>query len=290
MKALFPLAIWLAWVLLLGEEFRLNHWECLLVMFAAIELVPRGLRLMGHPQGEMYTFFAVLFCAAYFFDGYWWLALPYAGWAVWYGIRAAGDFRWNPQGRSLAHALRLFALAYWATGAAFAVMYLADWQPMGFDPVIVSLTAAHFHVAGFVMTVLAYYQLEHFSDAYSRMLGVLALAGMPLVAAGITMTQLGRSPVLEQFGATFFVFFALAMAFRQLQLYKKKDLPALRRGLWATGALCLIAGAWLAAAYALRFQWPVDWVNIPNMKYWHGTLNTLGFAWLSLLGCESART
>ncbi|MDX1913277.1 MAG: hypothetical protein SFV22_17415, partial [Saprospiraceae bacterium] len=65
MKAIFPLAIWLAWVLLLGEEFRQNQWECMLVMFAAIELVPRGLRLLGHAQGETYTLFAVLFCAAY---------------------------------------------------------------------------------------------------------------------------------------------------------------------------------------------------------------------------------
>ncbi|MDX1911278.1 MAG: YndJ family transporter, partial [Saprospiraceae bacterium] len=225
-----------------------------------------------------------------FFDGYWWLALPYAGWAAWHGIRAAGEFRWNPQGRSMTHALRLFALGYWATGAAFAVMYLANWRPIGFDPVMVSLTAAHFHIAGFVMTVLAYYQLKHFPGTFTRMSGTLALIGMPLVASGITQTQLGGSPVLEQFGAAVFVFFALTLAIQQIRHFKRTGLPVLRRWLWLAGALCLFAGAGLAAAYALRFQWPIDWVNIPNMKYWHGTLNTLGFAWLSLLGCESART
>jgi len=45
MKAFFPVVIWLVWVMLLGPDFRQNQWECLLIMFAAIELVPRGLQL-----------------------------------------------------------------------------------------------------------------------------------------------------------------------------------------------------------------------------------------------------
>jgi hypothetical protein len=287
LKTLFPLFIWLAWVVLLGPEFRQNHWEGLLVMFAAIELMPRGLRLLDLPQGEGYTFCALAFCAAWFFDEYWWLALPYLFWAVWNTLNVAFRLLWLQPRRRLDDFVRLFALGYWTTGAVFALLYLANIRPLGFDPVIISLTAAHFHVAGFVLSVLVWMQIRYFPGRFSHILGVLSLLGMPLVAAGITGSQLGFAPGVEQAAAAFFILYAFLLAGMQFRRSFAPQTPVPTRWLWRTGSVCLWAGAVLAGAYALRFQWPLEWVSIPNMKYWHGTLNALGFAWLSLLGYKN---
>ena len=62
------------------------------------------------------------------------------------------------------------------------------------------------------------------------------------------------------------------------------------RWLLLSAAACVLIGIVLATFYVLRFQIPMEWVSIPNMKIWHGTLNTLGFAWLSLLGYARIQT
>ena len=288
MNAFFPVLIWLAWVMLLGPVFRQNQWECLLIMFAAIELVPKGLRMLGLPQKEWYALLAAGLCAAYFFTGYWFLALPYLLWAAWLTIREAGDIILLEK-RQLLDVVRVFALGYWTIGALFAVFYLADFSPLGFDPVIVSLTGSHFHVAGFALTVLAYKLIQLRPTGITRFLGWATLAGMPLVAAGITLTKLGFSAVLEQVSALGFGLFVLILIWQQIALSFRSEYSKATRLLWFGGAICLLFGVTLAGLYALRFQIPMQWVSIPNMKIWHGTLNALGFAWLSLLGWELTR-
>lgn len=284
MKVFFPALTWLVWVVLLGPEFRQSQWECLLIMFAAIELVPRGLGLLGNPQKEWYAVFAAGLCAAYFFEGFWFLALPYFFWSLWLTLREFVQVAFGK--KHLADIVRVFALGYWATGAAFALMYLADLSPWGFDPVIVSLTAAHFHVAGFVLTVIVHCLLWERSSATNKVLGWAILAGMPLVATGITLSQLGFSTTLEQVSALGFVAFAFAVMAKQARLSYQSNYSKVSRLLWLAGAICLLFGAVLAGLYALRFQIPIQWANIPNMKIWHGTINTLGFAWLSLIAWD----
>jgi YndJ-like protein len=288
MNAFFPVLIWLAWVMLLGPVFRQNQWECLLIMFAAIELVPKGLRMLGLPQKEWYALLAAGLCAAYFFTGYWFLALPYLLWAAWLTIREAGDIILLKR-RQLLDFVRVFALGYWTIGALFAVFYLADFSPLSFDPVIVSLTGSHFHVAGFALAVLVYKLIQLRPTGITRFLGWATLAGMPLVAAGITLTKLGFSAVLEQVSALGFGLFVLILIWQQIALSFRSEDSKATRLLWFSGAICLLFGVTLDGLYALRFQIPMQWVSIPNMKIWHGTVNTLGFAWLSLLGWELMR-
>ncbi len=287
MKAFFPVLVWLVWVMLLGPVFRQDQWECLLIMFAAIEVVPRGLRLLGLPQKEWYAVLASGFCAAYFFTGYWFLALPYLLWAAWLTMREASEIIFLKK-RQLLDFVRVFALGYWATGALFAVFYLADFSPLGFDPVIVSLTGAHFHVAGFALAVLVYSLIQVQSTRITRALGWATLAGMPVVAVGITLSKLGFPTILEQISALGFVLFVLVFIWQQIALSFQSKYAKTARLLWFSGAICLLIGAVLAGLYALRFQIPMQWVSIPNMKIWHGTINTLGFAWLSLIAWTEA--
>lgn len=285
MKTYFPVIAWILWVVLLGPEFRQNCWECLLVMFAAVALVPLGLKILGKATGELYVLTAVSFCAAYFFNGRWYLGLPYLAMALWMSLEKVLDILKNKD-FSLKSLLELFALGFWSTGAFFALCWLYDYQPLGFDPVIVSLTAAHFHIAGFALTVIVRNMQEVLDPRLAKPLALAALLGMPLVAAGIVATKLGYASWLEQVAALGFLGYAAILAFLQFQLTFSTLFNREARRLWQAGTVCLLIGIALAGLYALRFQWPIAWINIPNLKLWHGTLNTLGFAWLSLMGWE----
>lgn len=286
MKTLLPFIAWLAFLALAGRSFMQNHWEGALVVFAALNLVPPGLRLLGRAQAAAYWPAAAGLGAGYLLFPRMeaaLLALPYLLWAAWLTVREVADLLFLKK-YHLANWVRAVALGYWATGAAWSFFFLSDLHPLGFDAVIVGLTAAHFHVAGFVLAVVAYCLLTETPGRLTRLTGWGVLAGMPLVAAGITATQLGYSPVLEWASALGFVALALATAAQQVRLAFQARFPLLSRWLWRCGVICLFAGTALAALYALRFFLPLEWVNIPNMKIWHGTLNAAGFGWLVLLG------
>lgn len=278
-----PFLMWVVFILGVGSEFRDQQWECLLVVFAALELIPRGLRLFGIPIHPLFWLAVLGLCAAYLWSSVWFLSLPYVVWAVWLTVREGTELMVQ-KNRQLLDYVRVAGLAYWATGAVFAGMYLTGIRPLGFDPVIVSLTAAHFHVAGFALAVVVFAQKRLLDNVLSRVLAVAVLAGMPLVAAGITATQMGYNHLIEQVSALVFVLFALGVLWQQVRLVLRRESDTYARVYWLLGSFCLFFGLFLAAFYALRFQYPAEWVSIPNMKIWHGTLNTLGFAWVSLLG------
>jgi len=280
------MAGWLLFLLLAGHEFLLQHWEGALVVFAALALVPTGLQLLGVFPGYGYWFAAAGLAVGYLLYPHpsaVFFALPYlllASWLLLQDVLNLLVFRKF----TLNKVLRAVATGYWTTGAAWAMCWLAGIRPLGFDAVIVGLTAAHFHVAGFVLTVAVYCLFSYQPDRVNRLLGGAALIGMPLVATGITLTQLGYSPWVEQVSAAFFAVFALGVLVQHLRLAVQSPIHAAARLAWAVGAVCLLAGAALASLYALRFSLPIYWVNIPNMKIWHGTLNAVGFGWLTLQG------
>ncbi len=274
------------------SELIYTHWEAVLVMFAALFLVPNGLHILGLPQTRWYRGWAAGLCTAYLLFPAAFaplLALPYLLTAAWLTINAGLNLLIY-KGFNIAALLRVFALAYWFTGAVWAICFLAGWQPLGFDPVIVGLTAAHFHVAGFVLSTVIYALLKTQPAALTRTLAILALLGMPLVALGITLTQWGFTPVVEGISAILFAGMALAVAVIQIGYFRRKDLPRRARWYWLGGAVCLLAGGLLASLYALRFQWPIAWINIHNLKIWHGSLNAIGFGWLSLQGWRLNRS
>jgi protein-S-isoprenylcysteine O-methyltransferase Ste14 len=84
----------------------------------------------------------------------------------------------------------------------------------------------------------------------------------------------------------FFVGYAVVFLGLQWGMSCQKSQSNKTRAGWFFGSLCLAGGMLLATLYALRFQFPLEWINIPNLKYWHGTLNTLGFGWCSLWAWE----
>jgi peptidoglycan biosynthesis protein MviN/MurJ (putative lipid II flippase) len=98
------------------------------------------------------------------------------------------------------------------------------------------------------------------------------LAGMPLVATGITLSQFGvhwcETVAACVFSATC-VWFALEQARFGL---------AARRPLLIVASASLIAAMTLATLYALRHYWAIEWISIDFMIRAHGPIQVFGFA------------
>ncbi len=157
-------------------------------------------------------------------------------------------------------------------------------QLLGFDPAIILLTAVHFHYAGFVFLLLLGLAAEHFPNSLFRWAAGLAVISVPLTAAGITFAQVNGSFVLEALAAATVAGAGYLGAFGYLQLLRRRDLPATTRICWTTMALCLIFSMSLGLGYALRPYFSIEWLNIPFMRAWHGSVNGLGLAGLGLAG------
>jgi uncharacterized protein (UPF0548 family)/uncharacterized membrane protein YiaA len=170
-----------------------------------------------------------------------------------------------------------------AIGGAWLMAALLNWQPMGFDSVIVFLTAIHFHFAGLILPVLAGLAARRFFDKMSKIICFGVLAGVPLTAIGITASQFQAGPWLEFLAASWMATAGILTAFLYLKL---AFLPEKWRGksFFAICAIALGLGMMLAFLYGIRSIFPAPGLTIPWMRALHGTLNSFGFAWAGLIG------
>jgi hypothetical protein len=203
--------VW-AMALLVGRPSPFETaWARALLMLAPLVLLPLGLRLAAAPAGTAGR------------DGWWRTAvilqLPTAvllgsAFLVSPGLPAAAlAIPWSATTAliallGLARARRHAAgplselcidagLVYLAIGSAWAVCDRLGVRPLDFQDVIVLLTAVHFHYAGFVLPLLTGLALRHGRGRTESLAGVGVIVGVPLVAIGITATQLNFGPALE---------------------------------------------------------------------------------------------
>ena len=212
------------------------------------------------------------------------LALPYAFWCAYIFLKI---IKFNCQ---IGYLTTLAAWGFLTNAAVWCVFDRMDFQPLGFTPWIVLLTGAHFHYAGFALTLsLSLLMAENHNFKVVKLSAWGVLIGVVLTATGITTTQLGFSPFIETLAGVWMAVsaFLVGFSFVQRAFFDKKiqiEEINLVRIFWATGGLCLMLGMSLAFLYALRHILPITWLTIPNMQAWHGTLNALGFGTLMLLG------
>jgi hypothetical protein len=199
-------------------------------------------------------------------------------------LAAAGAVRGLRSLRDLAALTEAAALCYPCVGAAWALCSRAGIQPLGFPPAIVLLTAAHFHHAGFTLPLAAAALLRLVPGPAARTAAGVAIAGMPVVAAGITATQLGAPPWLEATAATAT---AAAAWLTATLLLGRTLVPGTSRAQRAGAGLAggaLLASMTLAIAYALRT--PLEFealADLDAMVFAHGALNGVLFAAGALL-------
>ncbi len=292
---LHPLGSWLKLSVLAFVSVVLKStptqptWAVMIVLFAALLLVPIGFQLVRKSQslfrmdaeGLVLHLPCALFLALSFLLDRGTLAgvfaLPYATWCVetlLRGVKIDGD---------LVYLLTLTAFMFLATGAIWLLFDRFGIQPLGFATWIVILTSVHFHYAGFtLLTSMVLFLYQKPKDSTVQTVSILIIMGVLLTAIGITFTQLGYPTALESFAGVWMGSSAMFAGFVIIQKSILEKMPT--KILWLLAGICLILAMILACFYALRSLIPLDLLTLPFMQTAHGTLNALGFGTLMLLG------
>lgn len=189
--------------------------------------------------------------------------------------------------RSPAYVCRLSARIFPAIGAAWLVAYRAGWMPFGFDALIVLLTAAHFHHAGFTLPLMAGLCGKSLPGKMSRWSCLLILVGVPLVAVGITCTHFQVLPWVEPLSVCVLVAGALGVAVLQMQMAFQKGQHVGERLLFGLSGVSLFIAMMLALGFGLRYFLPSGALSMPAMWAVHGSLNTFGFGLCGILAWRS---
>jgi hypothetical protein len=208
------------------------------------------------------------------------LALPWV--ALTATAAAAGALRLRERGIDPPAETAIDAGLLYVPVAAGALVGSHLGVTLWFDPVIVLLTAVHFHYAGFVLPVV--------TGLVGRALGgggrpfravtAVVVAGPALIAVGISF-----SPLIEVVAVGGFTLAVTALG----ALVVRRVVPG-RRSLQAVplalSALALPVSMALALAYGVgAFTGStLAGVSLSRMVLVHGSLNAFGFALLGLLG------
>lgn len=209
------------------------------------------------------------------------LALPWLLFTLWLAYQCLFDEK-QPSVATRSWSGRA-AFLFLPVGAAWAVADRSGWQPMGFQATIVLLTAVHFHYAGFLLLCIADRLMQTGGRSKYKVLDFLLIAGVPLVALGITLTDLDGPPWVETIAATVMAGGGIWIAVEHLVLaFRRTDIVTSTS--WLLGSSCLLAGMILAIAYGWRPYYPLDFLNIPWMYAVHGSLNFLGVGIFLSLG------
>jgi len=202
-------------------------------------------------------------------------------------VRRAGQGSPGLRSLTLPQAVARVALLLWSVGAAWFVMDAFGIAPLGFSPLVVRLTAIHFHYAAFIVPVIAAVLAATYPSALSRTAAVVSVLGAPSTAIGITAAQLGAPHWVETLFALPMIAGALLVGAVHLGLALGAGgttSPRLVRVLRLVVGATLLGTMGLAAAYAARGWLP--WApTIPQMALWHGIGNAVGVALCGLLAC-----
>ncbi len=297
-EPLHPLSIWakisliLLISILIAAQPTHPSWAVCMILVAALLLVPIGFQQLMKRSVDFNKHFntnltylihltsAILLSISFaskqgVIAGL--LALPYALWCAFITIKILKiDFK-------ISYITTLAAWGFLTNAAIWCIFDRLNFQPWNFSPWIVLLTGAHFHYAGFALTLsLALFLNKNADDILFKNCSRAILAGVVFTAIGITTTQLGLPILIETFASVWMALAAFSVGCAViLRGYVEKGRV---KWMWITGGLCLTLGMTLALGYALRHFIIINWLSIPNMQAIHGTLNALGFGTLMVLG------
>ena len=182
--------------------------------------------------------------------------------------------------------LPLAASSFAATAAAF------HWAPPGFSEVIVLLTAAHQLFIGAVLHTVAARIVAWRPGKLPVAAALGVVFGNAFVATGITITHAGGPAWIEFGAAVLFASAVIVLGWMQLflALWPKSGLPWPSRVLLVISDLSIGTAMTLAIIYAWGLARGYPTLTIPEMIFWHGTLNAFGFGLCGLVGWTIAGT
>ena len=175
-------------------------------------------------------------------------------------------------------------LVFLCVGGGWALLDRAGVRPLNFESVIVLLTAIHFHYAGFALPLLTGLAGRAHPGKLSLIAILGIIAGVPLVATGITTSQLQWGHGIECFAACFLAIAGLLTAGIYFQLFLNPSYSKKIRFLWFIASISLMFSMILAILYGCRFYVSLAWLDIPWMRALHGSANALGFSLTGILG------
>ena len=269
-----------------------------LLVLAPLLLVPLGLRLVGPSDGVPRLLlrtalviqpFAALAVVASFLEPVGWTAgLLTAPWLLLGGVATLAGLVRLVGGRpfTLPRLIVAAALAYLAVGAGWLALSRAGIQPLGLAPVIVELTAVHFHYAGFAACLMAALTIETLGNVapHWRRLALVAslliVAGSPLVAAGFTLS----SRLIQAAGAVVIASGVLGLAAVQYGVVARRLRPGKAALLLRLSAASVVLPMALAVEYSVGRLLGLPTLDTQTMALIHGDLNAVGFVGLRLLG------
>jgi hypothetical protein len=174
---------------------------------------------------------------------------------------------------------------FMVVGGLWTMSDRLGWQPLDFDPAIVLLTGVHFHYAGLIFPSLVGLVTEYWPSKTGKLACWLSVAAVPLTAVGITIAQLTNDFTFEAFAAAAVALSGWLTSFRYGKIaFQTNELPKITRITWGILCVALFFTMTLALAYALRPFYPIELLNIPTMRAWHGTANAFGVAGAGLVG------
>ncbi|MFN0075248.1 MAG: YndJ family transporter [Prosthecobacter sp.] len=289
-KAWIKPLIWLAVVAMLKARAVESSWVVILLLFSPLVLMPLWFGESAKLWRRKFDEAAVIVLAGSFLREPGWEAVLFA--VPWLVVRvlAASDvaMEWRKNGvPSLATGCVHAASVFPAIGAAWLAAQRANWTPFGFDPLIVLLTAAHFHHAGFTLPLMAGLNAKARPGALTKFSCVAILAGVPLVAVGITCTHFGVLKFVEPFGVAILVLGALGVAVSQMRRGLEREWSLWTRAGFLISGASLFAAMVLAMSFGLRYVFPQLALTMPQMWAIHGTLNAFGFGLCGILAWRS---
>lgn len=197
-----------------------------------------------------------------------------------HGIKPAGVF------------CRDVGLIFASVGGAWLLVDRFGGQPLGFAPERVLLAAVHFHYAGLILPVLGGLALNRRPDCpIARGSMWLVLLGVPLVAMGITISQVSGSTWTETLAAWVLALGGAGVALQHIVLaVTEPKVDTIVRGMWGVAGLALLVGMACAGLYAAREWLTVPWIELSWMRVLHSSLIAIGFSLLALLAwCRAGR-
>lgn len=192
---------------------------------------------------------------------------------------------------ALSDACLAVALVYLPIGGGWMLLSRLGVRPLGFSPIIVLLTAVHFHfitLAALVITGLTGRAIQATQGEAPRTVYRVAAVGMLvnplLVAAGITLTRVTGVRFLESAAAALLALSLMLVALLSLRFVVPRTAPLLARWLLAFSSAAVLATMLLAVAYALGAATGAWTISISQMIALHGWVNALAFGLCGLLG------
>lgn len=172
----------------------------------------------------------------------------------------------------------LASTGFLVVGATSSIVDRAGFEPFGFGRTIVLLTAVHFHVAGFVLTLAGSLVARDRPGAGIHAALIALVVGTPATALGFF-----GFPVVSWVGALLVAGGGIGIgAATVAHARSASDGPA--RACLLVGGATLFLTMPLAVGYATGTTFGIAFLDIPAMAALHGGLNVAGFAIPTMIG------